>query len=184
MSQAAIERFLNDASPPPDEFLEWQEISIRGTHLIAKDAVIRHLVGEAVSNWAHVTVKPGRFVLSVKLFTDVHGANRIGTFRASALGSSPLRGHQLGEIGVDWATVGISDYDPYMAAVTANAKAYEWYADIDLFSLPQGPIGTGSFKDEPIYYVQSGCGDGIYPAYELVSDGAVVGIECDFHSNR
>ena len=58
-----IKRYLDeegDASVPPDEFLNWREVIIKGEYLIAKDAVIMHSSEESIDDWAHVKVLPGK----------------------------------------------------------------------------------------------------------------------------
>lgn len=41
-------------------------------------------------------------------------------------------------------------------------------------------IGAKELRGAPLVYVKSGDGDGTYSTFELVHDGEIVGLECDF----
>lgn len=177
--------FTNSKNPPeaPDEFLFWQSITVKGDALIAKDAIIMHTPDEAIEDWVYVSITPGIYDLTVKLYRDDDQFNRVGLYRACLKDSNPVRGNKVGDVEVDHAIVGICDYKPYIETIRRYEDDYEEYAD-ELFDLMEHIYAVAEFKGENVYYVMSGCGDGMFPVYALESDGKVVGIKCDFRPDK
>ncbi len=166
---------------PPDDLVIWKTIKIKGNHLVAKDAVTRHDKEEKLEDWPHVAIEPGSFSLSLRIYRDEDGAHRVSLFRIAEEGSSPIRGEKLElEMEVDFALASFCDYDLYIQAVKENEDDYEEYAD-ELFDLMERGFGEDSFKEQTVYFVPSGFGDGEYPVFSLTDEsGRIVGLECDF----
>ena len=160
--------------------MQWNEvtrITVRGSVLVCKDAMIMLSENETSPEWPCITCSPGEYIFEINVPTPFH-AHRA---RIRRMDAEPERGAKLGAVDIDNAFLGVIDYDVFLAAVKRDFDDYEgWTAD-DLFDeLDINFSGEIDFQDTKLLYVQSGDGDGSYDCHELVQDGEQVGIECIF----
>lgn len=160
--------------------MNWHEvvkIEIRGSRIVAKDAMI--MLDQAVDSpeWPAVSVAPGQYIIEIFLPQDWYCTR----FRIRPVNSSPLVGSQAGTVAVDNGKAAFIDYDTFLAEVRVDYDAYEEWTGTELDDeLAINFSGQIDFRDCPLVYVKSGDGDGNFPVYALQEGDAVVGMECHF----
>jgi len=166
--------------PLPESFVKWCETEVTGCHIIAKDSVMMHYAGESVDEFPFVKVEPGTYQLDVAVFRGDDNFNRVSRFRMYRCDSKPTRGVQVGEIEVDYACVSLLDFDPFTSKVAEDESAYEEYSDEFAYEIMVKMFTIEEYEGCKYFSVMAGYGDGVYPAYALMDDSKVVGMECDF----
>lgn len=160
--------------------MDWNEVTttdITGTILVVKDAMVMLDEGETSPDWPHVVCAPGEYIFEIHVPTPFHA--RLARIRL--VGSDPVRGEQIGSVDVDNGFIGIIDYEGFAQAVTNNYDDYEeWTATVLDDELALNFSGEVGFDDARLLYVKTGDGDGRYACFELLQDGAAIGIECVF----
>ena len=160
--------------------MQWNEVTrieLRGSTLVAKDAMVMLDADQAAPEWPAVTCTPGEYVLEIHVPTPFH-AHRCRVRRAD---SNPSRGAAIGQAEIDHGFVGFIDYEAFIGAVANDVEAYEEWTMMELDDeLALNFSGEIEFCGQKLVYVKSGDGDGSYPVHELVEDGQTVGMECVF----
>ncbi len=160
--------------------MKWNEvttISIEGNVISVKDAMIMLSEDEEFPEWPSINCEPGEYIFEINVPSPFH-AHRA---RIRKIDSEPELGKEIGQVDVDHGFIGFIDYEKFLAAVKNNYSEYgEWTAmDLD-DELSLNFSGMIKFDSATLLYVRSGDGDGTYPCYELLQNGARVGIECVF----
>ncbi len=171
-----LDDFLAHKSPDrkQTDWLHLCDFAMKGRRMLAIDPGPG---GDPVA----VEVEPGDFVVEVKGM--ILGADTlIARMRVRAKNSSPKLGKSLGTTGIDDGTLAVFDDEPITTFMESDEEGYAEWMDEHLFML-DGPCGV--VPCEPagttVPYVETGFGDGSYPAYELTDDsGQVVGLEVEF----
>ena len=160
--------------------MKWNEVTrleVKGNTLTVKDAMIMLGEDESSPQTPSVKVDPGEFIFEINVPQPFH-AHRA---RIRRLDSKPKPGKEIGSVEVDNAFISFIDYEPFLKAVQQDYEEYgEWTAGELDDELAINFSGEIPYKDEKLLYVKSGDGDGTYQCFELVQDGAQVGIECVF----
>ena len=160
--------------------MKWNEVTrleVKGEILTAKDAMTMLDEDDTAPQTPLVKVEPGEFIFEIHVPQPFH-AHRA---RIRRLRSKPQIGKQIGSVEVDSAFIAFIDYEPFLNAVQQYYEEYgDWTAGELDDELAINFSGEIAFKGEKLLYVKSGDGDGTYKCYELVQDGAQVGVECVF----
>lgn len=90
-------------------------------------------------------------------------------------------GSRVGEISIDRAVAGICDMNALDKAVADQADEFQDHIE-NLWLGSFGKINFAMSGDIQIVYVESGVGDGVYPAFNVYSDDQIVGLEVEFLS--
>ena len=160
--------------------MEWNEVTtteIAGGILVAKDAMIMLSENEESTDWPSITCEPGEYVFEINVPTPFH-AHRA---RIRKKDSDPVPGEEIGTVEIDSGFIGFIDYENFLSAVNSNYEHYSEWTEMKLDDeLSLNFSGEIEFDGAKLLYVKSGDGDGTYPCFELMQDGAQVGIECVF----
>lgn len=158
--------------------MQWNEVTrldVTGPRIVIKDAMIMLDCDSTEPEWPSIESQPGEYILEI-FVPEPFNAHRVRVRRTD---SNPDIGKQLGEVSVDHAFVAFIDYETFLAAAKDDAEAYEEWTMMELDDeLALNFSGEIMFGDQKLVYVKSVGGDGVFPVYELVDEGQVVGIEC------
>lgn len=158
--------------------MKWNEvtrINVNGGTLVVKDAMVMLNENESAPEWPSISGSPGEYIVEIHVPVPFH-AHRV---RIRKVGSNPALGEEIGRVDIDNAFVAFIDYESFLTAVNADAGSYEEWTMMELDDeLAQNFSGEITFAGEKLVYVKAGDGDGVYPAYALIENGATVGIEC------
>ena len=126
-----------------------------------------------------VEVANGDYTVEVK-WSDSPLGRKIGRVRVKPASLQDVElGSQVGEVSVDQAVVGICDMNALDKAVAGQDDEFQEH--IEKFRLRSfGQINFPMAGDIQIVYVESGIGDGAYPAFNVLSDDQIVGLEVEF----
>lgn len=160
--------------------MQWNEVTridVRGSIVIAKDAMVMLDVDQTSPEWPSVSCVPGEYILEINVPTPFH-AHRS---RIRKVDADPVAGKEIGTVEIDNGFIGFVDYEFFLAMARKDLEAYEEWTMMQLDDeLALNFSGEIAFCGEKLVYVKSGDGDGSYPVYELVEDGEVIGMECVF----
>lgn len=160
--------------------MDWNEVTtveIEGKVLAAKDAMIMLGEDEESAAWPFVDCEPGEYVFEINVPQPFHAYRA----RIRKVDSNPELGKQIGTVDVDHGFIGFVDYEKFVAAIRQDYSAYEEWTAMELDDeLSLNFSGLINFETATLLYVKSGDGDGTYPCFELVQNGARVGLECVF----
>ena len=152
------------------------EIEVKGKRIVIKDSMIMLSDDENTPEWPFVSVENGIYEIQVVAKGDTNSSVRV-----ISSGTNGVRGQKVGNVDVDHGGVGIIDYDSFLSAVQENYEDYEDWTSMELDDVVWNQTsGEIDFMDVPLFFLQSGEGDGSYPVYETLENEKVVGLECDF----
>lgn len=128
-----------------------------------------------------VEVANGDYTVEAQ-WSDSPLGRKIGRVRVKPASLQDVElGPQIGEVSVDQAVVGLCDMNALDKAVAGQHDEFQDHIE----SLWLGSFGQINFTlagDIQIVYVESGIGDGVYPAFNVHSDDQIVGLEVEFLS--
>ncbi len=156
------------------------QIETRGQQIIIKDAMILLDSAETTPEWPAIVVDPGMYDIEINVPEPWYCAR----VRARKVGSNPELGKMIGHLSVDHGSVGILDYETFVSEINSSYPDYEEWTETALDDeINENFSGQITYKSSLLVYVKSGNGDGTYPVYELIEDGKVVGLECNFEDD-
>jgi hypothetical protein len=152
-------------------------LPIEGSTIIIKDAMIMLYEEAEYPEWPHVTVEPGKYVVSL---LAEKGKTKGVRVCASDV-AKPKRGKEIGSVSVDHGAVAICDYDALLDAMQEDPDAYnDWTEDECEAAVWEKASGELKFGGVPIAHLKTGVGDGKFAVWELLDGKEVVGMECLF----
>lgn len=158
--------------------MKWNEVTkidVEGPIVVIKDAMVMLSDDELEPEWPSISCASGEYILEI-FVPEPFYAHRVRLRRAD---SDPCLGKELGGVSVDHAFVAFIDYEPFLSAVKKDFESYEEWTMTQLDDeLALNFSGEIEFRDQKLVYVKSVDGDGVFPVFELVEDGQIVGIEC------
>lgn len=159
------------------EWLEFRSLDIAGGKLAVVDPTL--FEGPIID------VPPGTYRVQVVVM-DRRDDRRIARLRV-LMGAEASAGDEIDSVGVDFAQVGVGDWEAVTRAAAALDRPGEEaiIATMDTLDL-YGVIVWSPNGEADMPFVSSGYGDGSYPIYEIRRDGTRVGIEVVFidHDGR
>jgi hypothetical protein len=122
----------------------------------------------------------GIYLVQTKIM-DYGSDRRFGRLRA-ILRNQPSTMELIGDISVDFASVGICDHPLFLAATQPFAQDEEQFFALYANKLNDayGRIVLPADPRVAMIFVSSGWGDGGYPVYRLVAEQQIIGVEVEF----
>ena len=131
-----------------------------------------------------IPLPPGEYQVLAKVmdWSDDRRVSRLRVVGPVQVDGAVL-GTQVGEVGVDFAQVGVGDWERCTSGAEAldEASQNRVVAALDTMEL-YGVAYWDEHGEVPMPFVQSGFGDGTFPIYEIVRDSVRVGVEVVFIS--
>ena len=159
------------------DYKEIDTIDIKGKRILIKDSMILLDDNENMPEWPFVTIESGIYDINVLEKGDPYSSVQI-----IKNGMSGARGKNIGNVNVEHGGIAIIDYDTFLSTIQKNYDDYCEWTSMELDDLVWSQVsGKIEFLNEPLFFLHSGDGDGSYPVYEVVQDGNIIGIECDFY---
>ena len=153
------------------------EIEIKGKRIVVKDSMIMLDDDEISPEWPCLNVESGTYTIEVNMYNEDICSSVI----VKKVGKTFSSKTEIGSVDVDHGSIGIIDYDNFLTAVQNNYDEYEEWTSGPLDDVAwEKFFGKIDFKNEPLYFLHSGEGDGTYPIYELIENNKVIGFECEF----
>jgi hypothetical protein len=131
-----------------------------------------------------ITLPPGEYQVLAKVM-DWADDRRVSRLRVITGPIDPVDGavlgRQISEVGVDFAQVGVGDWERCTSSAEAldEASQNRIVAALDTMEL-YGVAYWDEHGQVPMPFVQSGFGDGTFPIYEILRDSVRVGVEVVF----
>jgi len=132
--------------------------------------------GKKNPEWPWVKVSSG--ICQVQLNSD---GERTTSFRVIKENGIEDSKELIGTVDVDHGAVATCDYDSMIAAVEENPEEYaDWTCDELEENVDTEENGLLQFLGVDYVFCQTGLGDGSFPAYKLIKNEEVIGIEIMF----
>jgi hypothetical protein len=169
---------LDDVGGRESEWTEIAQLDLTSGKLIVGDVQFVPNLDDSLL----VDLPSGTYSVQRKLVT--YGQDtRVAALRVILLDATGDREGQIGSTWTDTATMGVSDYSAATGALSALGQ--DEFHDRVLSAVHQAtgePVGVVTWVRDhaEMPFAASGFGDGLYPVYELVTDGDRVGVEVEF----
>ncbi len=187
----SIKEFLStkvDRGPIDDgkgEFSDWlhfTDFKLTGKALQFVESRVLGIRGENEYECVEIPANTADFLIQCK-GVRYGDDTRIAAMRTIPPGIEIKRGNKIGTIPIDFGGVAVVDIDVIAPQSQKDEDDWiEWLEDIHFSDEADGPLRIFYQKEtgSKIPCVDAGFGDGTYDVFELLSNGAVVGLEVEF----
>lgn len=181
-SQKSTERPRKGQTGEFTDWLSFHELELRGDLLQFVETRVIGIIGDEEYENTEIPAAPGVYSVECK-GVAFGGDKRVAAMRAYPKGVNVMRGKKIGSIPVDLGGVSVVDIKTVKPSMDEDEERYEeWLEDLlyDFDDYSAVKIHQWKPTMTKIPNAESGFGDGEYDVYELLNDGAVVGMEVEF----